>query len=77
VPKFRNALQAVLLFAGYPKEEINLQGTNVLDWRRVHHLLSEQLAVRVIEHSHEGVKLGDVPAYAKVSKLQERCKILL
>lgn len=49
-----------------------MPGTNVLDWRKVHSIIADQLVSKIIEHSHEGVKPGDIPAYAKVSKLQER-----
>lgn len=73
VPKFRGALQQLLLFAGFKKEDTNIPKTNILDWRRVHSCLTHDLVERIVVHTHSGVK-EDVPSYAKVSKLIEKCK---
>jgi hypothetical protein len=56
VPKFRSALQTLLLFAGFKKEDINVPGTNILDWRRVHNCLTRELVERIMTHTHYGVK---------------------
>jgi hypothetical protein len=47
VLKFPGILQALLIFLGYTKEEINVPGTNILDWTRIKPLVSEGLFEKV------------------------------
>jgi hypothetical protein len=60
-----------MLVAGYTKDDITLRGTNILDWRKIHHCLSTELVDKILNYNHEGVK-SEVPGYARVSKLIER-----
>ena len=46
--KFPGILAALLIFLGFTKVEINVPGTNVLDWTKVKSFVNEGLFERVM-----------------------------
>jgi hypothetical protein len=52
--KFPIVLQAILYLLGYDKREINLPGTNVLNWKYVRNLLNDVLIDKLLAYSHKG-----------------------
>lgn len=50
-------MQAALYFLGYSKKQINIPGTNVLDWRNVRELLvNDKVIDKLCEYTHRGIK---------------------
>lgn len=71
VIKYAGLLQGLLLFLGYSKADINLPGTNVLDWKNVRTLLAkkESFLDKVLAYDFKGAKAAPVQVYAKINRL--------
>lgn len=78
VIKYQSLLQGLLLFLGYKKQEINLPGSNVLDWKNVKVLISkdECFLNKMLEYDYKGAKPSAVESYAKINRLQSRFSLL-
>ncbi len=71
--KYQQLIQVVMILVGYKKDEINIQGTNVLDWKKVKTMLAEQEFIdKVCAYTFKGSKVEEVPVYAKVMRLTQR-----
>lgn len=63
-------MQAALYFLGYSKKQINIPGTNVLDWRNVRELLvNDKVIDKLCEYTHRGIKEAEVLPYARWNRL--------
>lgn len=70
VLRFPGIMQAALYFLGYDKKEINVAGTNLLDWRKVRELIIKDKVVdRLCEYTHRGLKDVQVRPYARWNRL--------
>ena len=66
VLRFPSLMQMVLYFLGYKKNEINIEGTNILDWNRVRGTLCNQSLIdKLVEYTHRGAKPEEIESYSK------------
>lgn len=54
--KFPGLLQNVLYLLGYARENINLPGTHVLNWKEVKNLLNQDLFDKILQYNPRGQK---------------------
>lgn len=68
-----NIIQYACYLVGYTKEEINLPGTNVLNWRKVRtELFNEEFFEKIINYEYKGAKDNTVPVYAYINRLKTK-----
>ncbi len=74
VIKYPGILQGVLYLLGNKKEDINLEGTNQLNWKMVRDILKseESFFKKVVGYSHRGPKESKVEEYATILRLTRR-----
>ena len=70
--KFPGILQTALYLLGFGKEEINIAGTNVLNWKYVRTILNENLLDRLVMYSHRGPKEQPPFPWSMVNRVQRR-----
>lgn len=70
VLRYPGIMQAVLYFLGYAKNEINIEGTNILNWRKMRELLlKDKVLERLCEYTHRGYKSAETIPYARWNRL--------
>lgn len=70
--KFPYLWQGLMFLLGFKKEEVDLPGTNVLNWKQVKPLIfTEEFYNKMLEYDHKGPK-GPVPPEAVVTYLKQR-----
>lgn len=73
VLKYSQLLQIILIFLGYEKKQINIEGTNQLDWKNVKLMLNdEQFFNKIFGYNYKGAKPEQVKDYAKIQRLSGR-----
>jgi hypothetical protein len=71
--KHARVIQNVLYLVGYKKKEINLEGTNLLDWPLVRtKYFNEEMVKKLTDYDYAGEKREGVPVYARIQALKER-----
>jgi len=61
-----------MYFLGYTKKEINKENTNILNWKKVKTLVTEEGFFKKIKaYNYKGPK-GEVKSYALVNRLKEK-----
>jgi len=70
--KFSKVIQIALLLLGYKKSDINIPGTNNLDWKKVREFFDEKLIYKILAYQPKGSKPEPVEKYALLPVLQER-----
>lgn len=55
---------------GYSKEDLNIPGTNILNWKEVRHLIQrEEFFDKIKHYVFQGPKEEDYPDYCKLRRL--------
>jgi len=54
---------------GYDRENINLLGTHVLNWKEIKNLLNGDLFDKILEYNPRGQKPDPVKPYALINRL--------
>lgn len=72
VLKFPSILQNLLYLLGHTREDINLPGTHILNWKQTKTLLTDDFIDRIVKYSHKGAKDQKVLPYALVNKISEK-----
>lgn len=70
VLRFQPLMQMVLYFLGYKKKDINIEGTNILDWNKIRgSICNQSLIDKLVEYTHRGSKPEQIQPYAKWSQI--------
>eukprot|EP00828_Plagiopyla_frontata_P005449 TRINITY_DN1218_c0_g1_i2.p2 TRINITY_DN1218_c0_g1~~TRINITY_DN1218_c0_g1_i2.p2 ORF type:complete len:401 (+),score=80.10 TRINITY_DN1218_c0_g1_i2:692-1894(+) len=82
IVKYSQVFQIALYLIGYKKQDINIQGTNILDWNSFRKNIlddereelqeEEKFINLVLSYEHRGAKETPVPDYAKIMRLTKR-----
>lgn len=70
--KFGKVIQNALYLVGYQKKEINIPGTNMLDWRSVRKWFDASVLQKILDYNFKGPKTHSVPSYCQIRTFQER-----
>lgn len=70
--KFQRLFQLLCYLLGKKKQEVNLDGTNIFDWRKFTTKLKEKIYEEITEYKYEGLKQGEYKQYNKVDFLEKQ-----
>ena len=70
--KHGRVIQNALYLVGYQKKEVNIPGTNMLDWRSVRKWFDASVLQKILDYNFKGPKTDKVPSYCQVRTFQER-----
>lgn len=71
--KHHQVLQNAFYLVGFSKEEINLPGTNELNWRKVREeLFNEEFLEKVLAYEYKGPKEETVQVYSLINRIKNR-----
>ena len=73
--RFPGLIQNILYFLGHKKEEIDIKGTTLLNWKYVRQsLINESFIKKTLSYDYRGPKHQEFKKYEKVeSLLLARC----
>mmetsp|Transcript_11994 Transcript_11994/g.10379 ORF Transcript_11994/g.10379 Transcript_11994/m.10379 type:complete len:132 (+) Transcript_11994:943-1338(+) len=73
VVKYMELLQEASILCGIKREEMNIPGTNILNWKKFREQMTEDIFIkRLEEYTFEGVKKDPVVSYAKLGRIKRR-----
>ena len=76
VVKYLSLFQTIWYLLGKTKDELNLPGTAMLNWKKAKNLINEEFINEVLSYDHKGGKPNDVKNYAKITHLLKKIEKL-
>ena len=76
VVKYLSVFQSIWYLLGRTKEELNIPGTTLLNWKNTKKLINEEFFKEVLGFDHRGAKPNEVKNYAKINHLLKKIEKL-
>lgn len=76
VVKYLAVFQSIWFLLGKTKEEVNLPGTAMVNWKIAKNFINEEFFQQVINFEHRGAKPNEMKAYARINHLLKKIEKL-
>jgi hypothetical protein len=71
IVKLQNLIKAIFYLLGYNKEDICIEGTQILFWKKARHLWNKDFIDKLEKYKFPGCKEHDVKAYQTINFIEK------
>ena len=65
-------MQNIFYILGYKREEINIENTHILNWKKVKELITEDFIFYLQQYTHKGCKNEYVEYYQSINRITQK-----